>query len=146
MKEYIRELMKEGLDYEEIVDTVMEYAMEKEMEYGYEDLSKDEMISYMIGMLFIEVNQGGFDQYFLKTSAKYVIRTVEFLDLIGEERVPMILEEAYSIYKAVIPDDLKVEEYKKIDHKFYQLETAEMKGFYDRFVEYFISNKTEELT
>ena len=142
MKDYLYELREEGLDKEEIVDAIMEYAMEKEMEYGIEELSEDEMISYMIGKLFFEVNQGGFDLYFLKTSADYVKRTVEFLDLIGEERLPMILEEAYSIYKAVIPDDQKLEEYKKIDHKFHHLEMTELIEFYDGFVKYLMSDKT----
>ena len=136
MQEYVKEVLEEHRGKEEIYDFMTEYAMEKEGELGYEELDEIEQNCFFLGKLFLEVNHGGFDQYFLSTSGAYAKDTVEFLDQIGENRFPKLLEEGISIHRAVIPDDQKIAEFERLDQKFYEMDASVYEQLYDRFIDY----------
>jgi len=67
----LKELIDENMEDDEIFYAVTEDAMEQEMEIGYDDLSDLEKNSYLIGKYLMEINNGGFDQYFLNTEGRY---------------------------------------------------------------------------
>lgn len=136
MENKINELLEEGQETEEIFYTITDEALDIEIEHGYEELSAVDKKAFLIGKFLMEVNNGGFDQYFLNTQGKYGRETVELLDAMGEKKFVKLLEEAISIHKAVIPDDQKIKEFEEIDDKFYYLSTAEYDDLYDKFVNY----------
>lgn len=132
----INEMLEEGQVTEEIFYTLTDEALDNEIEHGYEELSPIDKKAFLIGKLLMEVNNGGFDQYFLNTQGKYGRDTVELLDAIGEKNFVKLLEEVISIHKAVIPDDQKLEEFEEIDDKFYSLSTEDYENLYDKFINY----------
>jgi hypothetical protein len=140
MKEYLLDDLNEIVEKEELFYSVTDHAMEKEIENGFDDLEEIEKNAFMIGKLFMEINNGGFDQYFVNTDGQYARATVDFLDNIGEECFSKLLEEAISSHKAVIPDDQKMEEFDKIDKKFYYLKTDDFELLYEKFAHYLRGN------
>jgi hypothetical protein len=132
----LREVINESRNNEEIFYTVTDAAMEKEIENGYEDLNELEKKSYMVGKYLQEVNNGGFDQYFYNTNGVYARETVDFLESINETSLSRILDEAISIWKAVIADDQKEEEFDKLDNKVYNLSSQDYDILYVKYVNY----------
>jgi hypothetical protein len=140
MQEYLQDALNEIVEKEELFYSVTDHAMEKEIESGFDDLEDIEKNAYMVGKLFMEINNGGFDQYFVNTDGRYARATLNFLDNIGEKCFSKLLEEAISIDKAVIPHDQKMEEFDKIDKKFYYLNTADFELIYEKFADYLKRN------
>lgn len=136
MSDNIQELIAESINKEEIFYTVTDLAMEKEIDNGFEDLTPIEKNSFMVGKLLQELNNGGFDQYFLNTEGKYANDTVYFLESIGENSISRILDEGNSIFKAIIPDDYKMEEFEKLDIKVYNLSSLDYDILYEKYVKY----------
>ncbi|MDF2544502.1 MAG: hypothetical protein K0S47_4220 [Herbinix sp.] len=81
----------------------------------------------------MEVNNGGFDQYYLNTDGVYAKDTLDFLDLMGENNFSKLLNESISIFKAVIPDDRKMEEFERLDHKFYEFGSDCYDDLFEKF-------------
>jgi hypothetical protein len=140
MQEYLQDALNEIVEKEELFYSVTDHAMEKEIESGFDVLEDIEKNAYMVGKLLMEINNGGFDQYFVNTEGQYARATLDFLDTIGEKCFSKLLEEAISIDKAVIPDDQKMEEFDKIDKKFYYLNTADFELIYEKFADYLKRN------
>jgi hypothetical protein len=140
MNNYLQEVLDEFQENEEIFYSITDYAMDKEIENGFNDLNDIEKKSFMVGKFFMEVNNGGFDQYFVNTEGVYAKATLDFLDYIGEKCFSKLLEEAISIFKAVISDDRKTDEFDKMDNKFYYLNTVEFETLYEKYVNYLKHN------
>jgi hypothetical protein len=109
--------------------------LDNETGLGYDDLSDIEQKSFLVGKLLLEVNNGGFDQYFLNTKGIYASLTLDFLDMIGEENFSKLLNSAISIFKAVISDDRKVDEFDRLDNQLYNF-SGEYDILYDKYVDY----------
>lgn len=140
MHDFIKELLKEDLKIEELFYSITDYATEREIEVSFDELSEIEQNSFMVGKFLLEVNNGGFDQYFVNTEGAYARRTVDFLDIIGETSFPKLLEEAMSVNKAIISDDRKLEEFEVIDDKFYGIRSDEYEDLYTKFIDYLKCN------
>lgn len=143
MQEDLIELLIENGKSEDIFYSVTDYVMEKEIENSFEDLDDVEKKAYIVGKYIMEVNNGGYDQYFFNTDGEYAKATVEFLDQIGERNFSKLLDESISIFKAVIPDDRKEEEFELMDQKFYHVDIEAYEELYDKF-EAFLQNNIKE--
>jgi hypothetical protein len=135
MKNWLQDVIQESNTNEEIFYTVTDHSMDNETSLGYDDLNDIEQKSFLIGKFLLEVNNGGFDQYFLNTKGIYASLTLDFLDMIEEENFSKLLNSAISIFKAVISDDRKAEEFDRIDNQLYNF-SGEYDMLYDKYVNY----------
>ncbi|WMJ90263.1 DMP19 family protein [Anaerocolumna sp. MB42-C2] len=140
MQDYLMEVLGENRDNEEIFYTITDYANETINENGFDDLTDVEKKIFMISTYLTEVNNGGFDQYFLNTKGVYARDTADFLDYIGDDKFSRILDEAISIFKAVISDDKKMREFDKLDNNFYDIGSDSYDLLYKRIIEHFKNN------
>lgn len=136
MNNKLKEMFEEGQEIEDIFYALTDEAMDSMLEQGYEELGVLEKKAFLIGKYLGEVNNGGFDQYFLNTQGRYARETVELLDSMGEKNFAKLMDEAISIYKAVIPDDVKMDKFNELDDKFYCLSTQDYENLYHKLVDY----------
>jgi len=99
-------------------------------------LSQNEKNFFYINNLSMEVNNGGFDQFFLNPSGNYTIETLQALELIGENNTAKLLKEAMAEFpRSEIPrnrdDRIDIlekisqksqEKWDKLDKQFYACE------------------------
>ena len=86
-------------------------------------LKPDERCIYLISELESEVNNGGFDQYFLNSSGKYAVETIGCLKQINAKYTADLLQQAYDTLKlAKTEEDIPVIEEKlnALDDLFYE--------------------------
>ncbi len=136
MEDYLQELFNENLENEEYFYTITDYVLEKESEYGLEGLNELEQKVFLLIRFLMEINNGGFDHYYLETNGIYAKPTLEFLDSMNETSFAKLLDESISIFKAVIPDDKKINMYQELDDKFYHLSPNNYDILYEKFVHF----------
>lgn len=130
MDDDIRALTGSGEDLTEQFDELSDKAIEKENEEGYEALSERERPLFLAGKLLMEVNNGGFDQYFLNTEEEVVEDTLEFLEEEEEAHFLPLLKEAWAIYGSDQSDDDKFDALTEVDDAFYSMDLAEFEALY----------------
>jgi hypothetical protein len=70
---------------------------------GYERLTRGERLVDAVNWLDMEVNNGGFDQYFTNTSGDHALETVGYLREIGAEHTAGLLQKAMSVFPDATP-------------------------------------------
>lgn len=135
MKKWLQDVIQDSKTNEEIFYTITDHSLDKETDLGFDDLNEIEQKSFLLGKLLLEINNGGFDQYFLNTKGIFANSTLNFLDILGEENFSKLLNAAISIFRAVIPDNTKIEEFDKLDHQFYDY-SEEYDILYDKYAHY----------
>jgi len=73
---------------------------EKESKNGIEGLSQNERNFYLVDSLLMELNNGGFDQYFLNWTGEYWKETVSILDYLGISFLSNLVKKANEIYRS----------------------------------------------
>jgi hypothetical protein len=119
MKINISEIIKKGDNYEEMYYKILEPLQEMELNDGIDKLSIGERNLFLIEKLIEEVNNGGFDQYFVNTEEIYVEETLDTLKASGISSLTKLLDKAIVIFKSEIDDEKKMDKYEKLDDKFY---------------------------
>jgi hypothetical protein len=71
-------------------------AVSKYIEAGTSSLSQDELMMVAIWGLEADVNNGGFDQYYLNSYGDFAVPVVGFLRTIGAQNMAQLVEEANS--------------------------------------------------
>lgn len=83
----------------------------KKSSYGkkIKKLSKEEAIFYLCQVLEVEINNGGFNQYFFNPSGNYSLETLQALKLINANKTSLIHEKAISIFpNSIVPKNRAV--------------------------------------
>lgn len=119
MKINIIEIIKKDDNYEEMYYKILEPIQEMELNDGINKLSIGERNLFLIEKLIEEVNNGGFDQYFVNTEEIYVEETLDILKASGISSLTKLLNKAIIIFKSEIDDEKKMDKYEKLDNKFY---------------------------
>lgn len=91
---------------------------------GYPNKLLSQLVA--IDILEMEVNNGGFHQYFLNTENKYSIDATNGLNLIGALEHLILLEKAIEVFnKYWENDELSMEKMGELDDEFYKLESIQ---------------------
>lgn len=93
--------------------------MEKESKSGVEALSENERNFYLIDSLLMELNNGGFDQYFLNWAGEHWQETVSILDNLGISFLSNLIKKASEIYRSDKSEDDILDELNELDNEFY---------------------------
>lgn len=80
---------------------------------GFASLTPDEQVAYCVDALEREVNNGGFDQFFLNSSGDTVPETLAALEAIGAAQVAAMLREAVSLFPGGEPPRDREERYQR---------------------------------
>lgn len=129
MQKYVTELMKTKEDLELLL-AVGNKINNKYSETGFQELTKSEQVIFCMIELEGEVNNGGFDQFFLNSSGKYKFETLDSLRRIGASYTASLLEEAIKVVELNSPDmkkddydestEIQSERLNELDDKFYE--------------------------
>ncbi|MDW8802182.1 DUF4375 domain-containing protein [Clostridium sp. A1-XYC3] len=136
MDNNIKTMINEESDNEELFYKISDYALEKEIKEGYDKLEENEKNLFMVGKILMEVNNGGFDQYFLNTEGIYARDTLHFLKLIGETKFSKLFSEAVNIFESDTTDDEKYDDFNELDDDFYEFDITAYKNLYDKCISY----------
>jgi hypothetical protein len=82
-------------DFDYVLGTIDPW-IGKYLEHGYEELSAQELVGVGVWLLEVEVNNGGFDQYYFNSADELALPTVGALKTIGAERTANLLSMANS--------------------------------------------------
>ncbi|KQL41850.1 hypothetical protein AN960_00875 [Bacillus sp. FJAT-25509] len=93
--------------------------IEKESKNGVEALSENERNFYLIDSLLMELNNGGFDQYFLNWTGEHWQETVSILDNLGISFLSNLVKKASEIYRSDKAEDDILDELNELDNVFY---------------------------
>ncbi|PGM56156.1 DUF4375 domain-containing protein [Bacillus sp. AFS053548] len=101
--------------YLEMTDKIIE----KESVHGIEVLSQNERNFYLVDRLLMELNNGGFDQYFLNWTGEHWQETVSILDNLGISFLSNLVKKANEIYRSDKSEDDILDELSEVDNEFY---------------------------
>lgn len=93
--------------------------IEKESKNGIEGLSQNERNFYLVDSLLMELNNGGFDQYFLNWTGEHWQETVSILDNLGISFLSNLVKKANEIYRSEKSEDDILDELNELDNEFY---------------------------
>ncbi len=130
----ISNMLNKDCGNEELFYEISDYALEKEIEEGYDKLDENEKNFYMVGKILMELNNGGFDQYFLNTEGIYARSTLHFLNLIREIDLSNLLNKAVNIFESDKTDDEKYDDFNKLDDEFYEFGSNLYDELYDKCI------------
>lgn len=102
--------------YYEVSDKIQE----KEIEFGLESLSDNERQFYLVDSLLMELNNGGFDQYFSNSIGEYWDETFNVLVNLGLTYLAGLGKKANKIYRSNKSEDDKLDELSELDDGFYE--------------------------
>lgn len=91
----------------------------KESKNGIEGLSQNERNFYLVDSLLMELNNGGFDQYFLNWTSEHWQETVSILDNLGISFLSNLVKKANEIYRSNKSKDDILNELNELDNEFY---------------------------
>lgn len=66
---------------------------------GYEELNDIQRYVYVVNELFMEVNNGGFNQYFFNSAGDHAIEALDALDEMSFYKIAELLEKALSLFE-----------------------------------------------
>jgi hypothetical protein len=136
MINYANIVLNENEKNETIFYKATDYVLEKELEAGFDELDEIEKYLFMVGKILMEVNNGGFDQYFFNTDGIYARETLQLLNLIDEIKISNLLFKAVSIFDTDKSDDEKYDEFNGLDKEFYELSSTDYEDFYNKCICY----------
>lgn len=93
-------------DKEDFISTMSQYIAQK-CNYGdnMENLNEKERVFYITQVLEMEVNNGGFPQFFFNSSGMFANELVASFEAIGAKKTSEICKKAISIYGNEVPMD-----------------------------------------
>jgi hypothetical protein len=112
------------LNIDEILELKNSTSMIIELSYGISDkihrtgfgsLSLPERVLHHVYWLESEINNGGFEQYFINSSGDYALDTPSALDEIGAYETAKIVKQAIDIFPGGEPPLVREDRIKKID-------------------------------
>ncbi|NLN03979.1 MAG: DMP19 family protein [Clostridiaceae bacterium] len=101
---------------------------------GFDSLSEPEKNVFIADKYIVEVNNGGFDQYFFNTDGKYASDTLSFLEKVGERNFSHLLAKALDIYTRDITEEEKLDKFDELDSTFYDLDSGAYTQFYEKML------------
>ncbi|WP_422657621.1 DMP19 family protein [Paenibacillus sp. EC2-1] len=127
MQKYVKEFLKTKGELKLLL-AVGDEIHKKYYATGFNGLTKSEKVIFCMLGLEREVNNGGFDQFFLNSSGEYKYETLDSLRKIDASYTVSLLEEAIRIVEEPNPPGMKADEHKDIqseklndlDNKFYE--------------------------
>lgn len=140
MENDIAAMFNKNYDNEELFYKVTDYVTDKAIEDGIDKLSKIEKNFFMVGKVIMEINNGGFDQYFLNAEGVYVSDTLKFLNQIEEIYFSNLLEKAIAIYESHSSDGEKYDKFSELDSKFYEFDSIAYEELYSKCISYLKDN------
>ncbi|XRG80389.1 DUF4375 domain-containing protein [Rossellomorea sp. GAMAL-10_SWC] len=93
--------------------------IEKESKNGIEGLSQNERNFYSVDSLLMELNNGGFDQYFLNWTGEHWQETVSILDNLEISFLSNLVKKANEIYHSEKSEEDILDELHELDNEFY---------------------------
>lgn len=93
--------------------------IEKESKNGIEGLSQNERNFYLVDSLLMELNNGGFDQYFLNWTGEHWQETVSILDNLEISFLSNLVKKANEIYHSDKSEDDILDELNELENEFY---------------------------
>jgi hypothetical protein len=97
----------------------------KESEVGIEGLNNNERQFYLVDSLLMELNNGGFDQYFSNSSGEFWGETLNVLEKLGLTFLAGLGKKANKIYQSNKSEDDKLDKLSELNDEFYELEYEE---------------------
>ncbi len=82
---------------------------------GFNSLSHPEIVLHHVYWLESEINNGGFEQYFINSSGDYALETPSALDEIGAHEIAKIVNRAIDIFPGGEPSRVREDRMKKIE-------------------------------
>ncbi len=141
MDKYYKTILSEDYGSEEMFYKISDYALEVGIKDGFDKLDEFEKKFFMVGFLLMEVNNGGFDLYFVDGEGqKYARHTLQFLNLIGENNFSNLLNMAINVFESNKTYDEKFKELDNIDSEFYKFLTLEYNNLYEKCIGYLKDN------
>ncbi|HOJ77999.1 MAG TPA: DUF4375 domain-containing protein [Bacillota bacterium] len=98
-------------------------------------LSEEEKLIIFVDIYLNEVNNGGFEQYFLNTEGEFADNTVKFLKKINGQNFSALLKGAIEIYTNEKDDDVRFDKLNELDNDFYELNAIDYDNLYKICVE-----------
>ncbi|CRK84716.1 DMP19 family protein [Neobacillus massiliamazoniensis] len=92
---------------------------EKESEAGLEGLNSNERQFYLVDSLLMELNNGGFDQYFSNSAGEFWSETFAVMEKLGITFLASLGLKANKIYHSNKSEDDKLDKFDDLDDKFY---------------------------
>jgi hypothetical protein len=132
----IKEILEGNLENADVFFELTNQVMDKGIEEGFDSLSENEKYLFMVLKMLMEVNNGGFHQYFLNTDGVYSKDTLHFLNLIKETNFSNLLNKAINIFEAEVTEDEKNDKFNELDSEFYELNEDKYESLYNRCVDY----------
>lgn len=137
MSKYYKTILNEAYGNEESFYKISDYTLEIGIKDGFEKLDEIEKNFFMIGFLLMEVNNGGFELYFVDGEGeRYARHTLNFLYLIDEKNFSNLLNIAVDVFESDKIYDQKLKELNDIDSEFYKLGTTEYNKLYEKYISY----------
>ena len=104
-KSEIRKSLQDG-NINNFIIAMHSWVSEK-CEYGrdIEKLSAEEQTFYFLQELEVQVNNGGFQQYFFNFGGNFAYETVDALTVIGAKQTAEILKNAIDAFRCEVPRD-----------------------------------------
>lgn len=141
MNKYYNKFINKNYIDEELFYKISDYSIEKKLKNGIKELDEIEKVFFMVGLLIMEVNSGGFDFYFIDAGGnKYAKETLKFLNEIDENNFSILLNKAINIFNSDKEYDQKFKELDDIDSEFYKFSTPEYNNLYERCIRYLKKN------
>ncbi|EFM08813.1 hypothetical protein PaecuDRAFT_4278 [Paenibacillus curdlanolyticus YK9] len=131
MQKYATEFLKTKEDLE-LLFAVGDEINKKYYEAGFHVLTESEQVILCLMGIEREVNNGGFDQFFLNSAGEYKLETLESLKKIGASYTASLLEEAIRIVEDPNPPGTKEDE----DDEYTEIQRERLDELDDKFYEY----------
>ncbi|PGZ89865.1 MULTISPECIES: DUF4375 domain-containing protein [unclassified Bacillus (in: firmicutes)] len=108
--------------------------LEKERKKGVVALNENERNFYLIDSLLMELNNGGFDQYFLNWTGEHWQETVAILDKLEISFLSKLVKKANEIYRSGKSEDDILDELNELDNEFYN--NLNYKDIYEKVMKF----------
>jgi hypothetical protein len=128
--ERLHDLFEHDYDDTQIYFASTNFAMKKEISLGIDALDELERRVFAVGTLLMEVNNGGFDQYFFNTEGTYAKETSLFLRELGDEEFVGLLEKAILVFESELPEEEMEKAFDQLDDQFFDIDEESYDSLY----------------
>jgi len=131
-------------DKREIVEVFFDIANhleDKTSKEGFENLTENEKNLFRVSKLLNEVNNCGFNQYFLNTAGGiYINETLQFLSLINDDDFSNIVQKAIDIFYENLAYENKCDKFNELDCEFCEIHIDKYHTLYEKCIKYLKNN------
>lgn len=96
---------------------------DKESKVGIDGLDNNERELFLIDNFLMEVNNGGFEQYFSNKSGEYWNETLNILEKLELVNIADLGKKAFKAYQSTVYDEEKLDMIDTFDNKFYKIKS-----------------------